>query len=89
MHIGPVCRWCVSQLRIVWLYDSVSEQRPCLGIVSLKVNDRACRSLAASAIFLDVGCANDLQGRIARERRRCRELGAARATDAPGRFKHA
>jgi hypothetical protein len=42
------------------LDDRVSQEGACLRIVSLKVNDRVCRSLAASAIFLDVGCANDL-----------------------------
>ena len=44
-----------------------------LGIVSLKIDDRIRGSLLASTVFLDVGCANNLRGWIARERRRCRE----------------
>ena len=39
---------------------SCTEQGPSLGIVALKIDDRICGSLAAFAVFLDVGCANDL-----------------------------
>jgi hypothetical protein len=45
---------------ILWLHDGVSEERACLGIVSLKIDDRIRGSLAAFAVFLDVGRADDL-----------------------------
>jgi hypothetical protein len=50
----------LTQRLILWLHDSVSEQRACLGIVPLKLNDRICGSSAALAEFLDMGGANDL-----------------------------
>jgi hypothetical protein len=48
------------QLMILWLHDGVSQQRACLGIVALKIDDPIRGSLAAFAVFLDVGCADDL-----------------------------
>jgi hypothetical protein len=48
------------QLVILWLHDGVSQQRAGLGIIPLKIDDRIRGSLAAFAVFLDVGRADDL-----------------------------
>jgi hypothetical protein len=50
----------LTQLLILWSPDGVSEQRACLRIVALKLDDRVCGSSAAFAIFLNVRGANDL-----------------------------
>jgi hypothetical protein len=49
----------LTQLTL-WLHDGVSEQRAGLGIVALKIDDRTCGSLPAFAVFLDMGCTDDL-----------------------------
>jgi len=50
----------LTQLLILWRHDGVSEQRACLGIVPLKLNDRIYGSSAVFAVFLNVRGANDL-----------------------------
>src|SRR5262249_61970691 len=75
---APVADFLTQRL-VLWLHDGVSEQRACLGIVALKIDDRICGSPAACAEFLDVGGANDLQRWVPRESCRFRAVGAARA----------
>ena len=82
-------RKLLTQRLIFRLHDCISEQRPRLGIFTVKVDDCIGRSVAVLAEFLNVGCANDLHQRIPREGRQCREFSAAGAPDAPGGFKHA
>jgi hypothetical protein len=73
---------------MVWFHDGESEQRPHIGILSLKFHNRIWGSLAALAKLLNVRGVYDLERRVSRKCLQSRNFGTARPADTPRSLKH-